>query len=142
MHALDELDLEIIKILKKDSRTAFTKIASMLGVSDATIHVRLKKLKDEGVLLRYTVEINEELLGKKVLGIAMINVKHEHLEKVAQQLISNNRIKKLYETHDESDLVALFEVGSIDELHETIKDIKKIENVSLIASSNILKIWK
>ncbi len=74
MSLLDDIDVKIIEILKKNSRTPFTEVASMLKVSDSTIHQRLKKLKDEGVLLRYTTEINEEFLGKKVHGLALIDV--------------------------------------------------------------------
>lgn len=74
MSLLDDIDVQIIEILKKNSRTPFTEVASMLKVSDSTIHQRLKKLKDEGVLLRYTTEINEEFLGKKVHGLALIDV--------------------------------------------------------------------
>ena len=35
--SLDELDVKIIEILRKDSRTPFTKIAAMLGVSDSAV---------------------------------------------------------------------------------------------------------
>lgn len=142
MSLLDDVDAKIIEILKKDARTPFTEIASMLGVSDSTIHVRLKKLKDEGILLRYTVEINEELLGKKVNGLAMINVNPGHLEEVISELTMNNRISRVYETHGMNDLIAVLNAGNLDELRELIVEIRQIKNVSSTTLETILKIWK
>ena len=142
MSLLDDVDAKILEILKKDSRTPFTEIASVLGVSDSTIHVRLKKLRDEGILLRYTVEVNEELLGNKVHGLAMINVDPGHLEEVISKLTMNNRISKIYETHGVNDLIVVLNAGNLDELRELIMEIRQIENISSTTIDTILKIWK
>jgi Lrp/AsnC family transcriptional regulator for asnA, asnC and gidA len=142
MSLLDDVDAKIIEILKKNSRTPFTEVASMLGVSDATIHQRLKKLKDEGVLLRYTVEINEDLLAKKIHGFALINVNLGHLEEVISKLTLNNSVNKIYETHGMNDLIVLLDAGNLDELRELIMEIRQIENISSIKITTILKIWK
>jgi Lrp/AsnC family transcriptional regulator for asnA, asnC and gidA len=139
---LDDVDVKIIEILKKDSRTPFTEVASMLGVSDATVHQRLKKLKDEGILLRYTVEINEDLLAKKIHGFALINVNLGHLEEVISKLTLNNSVNKIYETHGMNDLIVLLDAGNLDELRELIMEIRQIENISSIKITTILKIWK
>jgi Lrp/AsnC family transcriptional regulator for asnA, asnC and gidA len=142
MSLLDDVDAKIIEILKKDSRTPFTEIASMLGVSDATIHQRLKKLKAEGILLRYTVEINEDLLAKKIHGFALINVNLGHLEEVISKLALNNSVNKIYETHGMNDLIVLLDACNLDELRELIIEIRQIENISSIKITTILKIWK
>jgi len=142
MSLLDDVDAKIIEILKKDSRTPFTEVASMLGVSDSTIHHRLKKLKNEGLLLRYTVEINEDLLSKKIHGFALINVNLGHLEEVISKLTLNNSINKIYETHGRNDLIVLLNAGDLDELRELIMEIRQIENISSITLTTILKIWK
>ena len=142
MSLLDDVDAKIIEILKKNSRTPFTEVASMLGVSDATIHQRLKKLKAEGILLRYTVEINEDLLAKKIHGFALINVNLGHLEEVISKLTLNNSVNKIYETHGMNDLIVLLNAGDLDELRELIMEIRQIENISSITLTTILKIWK
>jgi Lrp/AsnC family transcriptional regulator for asnA, asnC and gidA len=139
---LDDVDLKIIEILKKDSRTPYTEVASAIGVSDSTIHVRLKKLKDEGVLLRYTIEINEEYFGKKVQGLVMINVSPGHLEEVISRLKIINNINKIFETHGVNDLVALIYANDLDDLRQVLMEIRKIENVSSTELTTILNVWK
>ena len=142
MSSIDELDLKILEILKKDSRTPFTEIASILGVSDSTIHVRLKKIRDDGVLRGFTVDLDEELLGKKVHGLAMINVNLGHLEEVISHLAINKNVVRIYETHGANDLIVQINAADLDELRQVIMDTRKIENISSIALTTILKIWK
>ena len=142
MTSLDDLDLKILDIMKKDSRTPFTEIASNLGVSDSTIHVRLKKLRDDGVLRGFTVDLDEELLGKKVHGLAMIDVNLGHLEEVVSKLAINKNVVKIYETHGANDLIVQIDAEDLDELRKVIMDTRKIENISSTALTTILKIWK
>ena len=142
MLPMDETDLKILEILQKDSRTPFTEIASILGVSDSTIHVRLKKLKDEGVIKAYTIEVNEELLGKKVHGLAMVNVGLGHLNEVAASLVSMDDIVKVYEIHGSNDLAVIIDAPDLDSLRDVLMKIRKIENVTSTALTTILKIWK
>jgi Lrp/AsnC family transcriptional regulator for asnA, asnC and gidA len=142
MPILDEVDAKIINILKKDSRTPFTEIASTLGVSDSTIHVRLKKLKDDGILRGYTLDINEELMGKKIHGLAMINVNLGHLDEVVSALMRKESVIKIYEIHGANDLIALINARDLDELREVLIEIRKTENIASTALTTILKIWK
>ena len=142
MSNLDDVDYQILKILKEDSRTPFTEIATTLGVSDSTIHVRLKKLRDEGVIRGYTVNLNEELMGKKVHGLAMINVALGHLEEVAVALKDLENVDTIYETHGVNDLIALIYAHDLEELREILMGIRKIEYISSTALTTILKIWK
>jgi Lrp/AsnC family transcriptional regulator, regulator for asnA, asnC and gidA len=44
---VDNVNLQIMNILGKDSTTPFVKIAKQIGISDATVHVRVKKLRDD-----------------------------------------------------------------------------------------------
>ena len=47
---IDEVDLNILSSLQENSRTPFTRIAEKLGVSDATIHLWVKKMEDMGLM--------------------------------------------------------------------------------------------
>ena len=142
MSQLDDLDTKIIELLKKDARTPFTRIASILGVSDSTIHIRLKRLEDEGILLGYTIRINEELIGQKIHGFAMINVIPGHLEEVTSKITEKNLVNKVYETHGTNDLIVLVEASNLDELRKLIMEIRQIVNISSIVIETVLRVWK
>jgi Lrp/AsnC family transcriptional regulator for asnA, asnC and gidA len=52
---IDAVDLNILSFLQENSRTPFTKIAEKLRVSDATIHLRVKKMEELGLIEKYTI---------------------------------------------------------------------------------------
>ena len=55
---LDELDHQILETLIENARTPFTDIAKNLLVSAGTIHVRVKKMEEEGVIKGSTLSVD------------------------------------------------------------------------------------
>ena len=99
-------------------------------------------MRDDGVLRGFTLDLNEELLGKKVHGLAMIDVNLGHLEEVVSKLAINKNVVRIYETHGANDLIVQIDAEDLDELRKVIMDTRKIENISSTALTTILKIWK
>ena len=60
---MDEIDYKILQILIKNSRTPFTDIAKKLIISAGTVHIRVKKLEEMGVIKGATLIIDYEKLG-------------------------------------------------------------------------------
>ena len=55
---IDKLDKQILSILMRNAKQAYTEIASQLYVSGGTIHVRMKKLEDSGIVKGYNLEVD------------------------------------------------------------------------------------
>ncbi len=60
---MDDLDIKILNILDLDSRTSFKEIAKRLEVSDVTIKNRMKKMVENGVISRFTIDLDYEKIG-------------------------------------------------------------------------------
>lgn len=71
---LDELDLQILDILIKDCRTPYLEIARICHVSGGTIHVRMKKMEDMGIIKGTRILLNLSKLGYDVLCFVGIHV--------------------------------------------------------------------
>ncbi len=65
---LDETDRQIIAILMRDARTPFTEIAKQIDMSSGTIHVRMKKLEEKGVVLGAHLQVDYAQLGYDVVA--------------------------------------------------------------------------
>ncbi|MBV0924982.1 MULTISPECIES: Lrp/AsnC family transcriptional regulator [Haloarcula] len=52
---MDELDSEILSILRRDARTPYTEIADQIGTSEGTVRNRVERLVEDGVIERFTV---------------------------------------------------------------------------------------
>ena len=59
---LDDLDRQILDVLIENTRTPFTDIAKKMGVSAGTIHIRVKKMEDSGVIQGSSLTIDYEKL--------------------------------------------------------------------------------
>ena len=56
MHTIDDIDLKILSILMKDARKPYTEVAKELFVSAGTVHVRMRKLEEMGLVKSYNVQ--------------------------------------------------------------------------------------
>ncbi|NQW36749.1 MAG: Lrp/AsnC ligand binding domain-containing protein [Flavobacteriales bacterium] len=60
---IDELDHQIIDILIENARTPFTDIAKKHNVSAGTIHIRVNKMLEEGIIKGATLKLDYDKLG-------------------------------------------------------------------------------
>ncbi|SHI97067.1 transcriptional regulator, AsnC family [Clostridium cavendishii DSM 21758] len=94
---LDELDLQILDILIKDCRTPYLEIARICHVSGGTIHVRMKKMEDLGIIKGTRILLNLSKLGYDVCCFVGIHVdKTSSYTSVFEEL---SKIKEVVELH-------------------------------------------
>jgi len=139
---LDEIDYKILDTLRRDARTPFTEVGRDLGISDATVHVRVNKMMDAGIIKRYTIVVDEEALGRKVRGFMLINVNPGSLEEAANQLVENERVSAVYEIHGPNDLIVKVGAGSLDEMRDLVLKVREIPNVATSELITVFKVWK
>lgn len=60
---LDEIDHQILDMLIQNTRTPFTDIAKKLLISAGTVHVRVKKMEEAGIVTGSTLSVDYEKLG-------------------------------------------------------------------------------
>jgi Lrp/AsnC family transcriptional regulator for asnA, asnC and gidA len=139
---LDYVDRKIIEALRKDARTPFTKIGKKLGISDATIHYRVKKMLRSGIIRNYTVIVNRETLGREVAGYVLISVKQGKIEEVSKMLMSMEAVIMVQEVHGTKDILVKIGTGNLENLRDVVKEIQ--ENPHVVASECLMvfKTWK
>lgn len=62
-YRLDETDHKILDILLDNTRVAFTDIAKKLDISAGTVHVRVKKMEETGIIQGSTLTVDYQKLG-------------------------------------------------------------------------------
>lgn len=94
---LDNLDIQILSILMEDATIAYTEIAKKLIVSGGTIHVRMKKMQDLGIIKGANLIIDPQKIGYDVCAFLGI-----YLEKGSQYkdaVESLKKVKEIVEMH-------------------------------------------
>lgn len=140
--SIDETDYKILEILRRDARIPFTEVGRELGISDATVHVRVKRMLKEGILKRYTIAVNEEVLGRNVYGFVLLNVTPGNLEEVVKYLLENEHISAIYEIHGPNDLILKIWAENLDEMRDKMLEIREVPNVTTSELITIYKVWK
>jgi len=84
---LDQLDLQILSKLVEDGKMPYTDIAKQLFVSSGTIHVRMKKMEELGIVKGSCLKIDYHKLGYDVMAYLGIFLDNNSLyEEVTEQL--------------------------------------------------------
>lgn len=60
---IDKLDRQILSILMKDAKMPYTDIAKKLYVSGGTVHVRMRKMEEMGIVKQANLMVNHDHLG-------------------------------------------------------------------------------
>jgi Lrp/AsnC family transcriptional regulator for asnA, asnC and gidA len=137
---IDELDLKILKLLEEDGRLAFLDIAKKLRLSESTIRKRVQALKENGVIKRFTVEIDPAKIGLNTVAIVGIDVDPPKLLEVAQKLCDFKEIRCV--ATSTGDHMIMTEIWTKDgrELTRLISEkIGPIEGVKKICPAIILE---
>ena len=87
---LDEIDHQILDILIENARTPFTDIAKQLLVSAGTIHVRVKKMEEEGIIMGSTLTLDYEKMNYSF--IAHVGI---YLEKTSKTMDVIEELRKI-----------------------------------------------
>lgn len=76
---LDEIDHQILDILIENTRTPFTDIAKNLEISAGTVHVRVRKMEEAGIIKGSTLAVDYEKLGYTFVAYVGIFLEKNHL---------------------------------------------------------------
>lgn len=132
---VDEIDLKILRRLREDSRLAFTKLAENLKIPDTTVHFRVKKLKDLGVIKKFTISISPEKLNYNILSLVKIrigghivpDISNKRLKELTESLKNMNNIYFLACSETDNSLYALVYSHNAEELNKMLKDIQSVD---------------
>jgi DNA-binding Lrp family transcriptional regulator len=120
---IDELDLEILKILSIDGRKNKSTIAEDLKRSPNTIIKHINNLEGEGVIKNYGVQIDYEKLGYDIIAIIELTISKGKMLEVERNIAKNPNIFAVYDITGEHDALILARFKNRADLSKMIKEI-------------------
>lgn len=103
---LDKVDLAILRCLMADARRSFEDIARELIVSGGTVHVRVNKMKEAGIISGSQITIDHALLGYEVTAFIGINLRSAKDYPKARSYLE--RLPEIVEIHYTTGQYSLF----------------------------------
>jgi Lrp/AsnC family transcriptional regulator for asnA, asnC and gidA len=136
---LDKLDLQIIQEMMEDAEISYADLGKKLFVSGGTIHVRIKKLEELGVVKGKKLSVDLKELGYDVIAFIGIYLEKSSLyDSVAKELKKVPQIVRLNYTTGNYSMFAEIVCKDIQQLryvlHDELQKIKGIERTETFIS--------
>ncbi|MHA7129357.1 Lrp/AsnC ligand binding domain-containing protein [Algoriphagus namhaensis] len=127
---IDNIDLKIISLLNEDAKTPYTEIAKKVFVSSGTVHVRMKKLEDMGVVKSATLNIDFSKLGYDIAAFLGIYLEKSSLyDNVIESLKEIPEVVSAYYTTGNYSIFAKIICQDTDHLRHVLDQIQKVEGI-------------
>lgn len=130
---IDELDLKIIKELRKDGRRSNVEIAKALNSSESTVRRRISLLLDRGVIKGFTTLLRYDTKGTLTRAFISIKVEPTHIDKISKELSKMKETCSVYRTIGKHNLVCELIFSNSAKLQEFIDEIQYAEGVIDVA---------
>lgn len=122
-YEIDNVDRGILSALLHDGRTPYSEIAKELGVSSGTIHVRIEKLKEAGVIRGSALKVDFKILGYDLIAFVGINLEHSReYGKVLKKLQECAPIVEAYYTTGKYNIFTKVVVQSMADLYRFLTE--------------------
>jgi len=132
-------DIEIIRLLMKNSRKPYVELAKILGVTEAAIRKRIKRLEKQGVIKRYAVEVDPKKLGYEVVGIIGLDTAPERYLAIMEALKKREEVISLYSTSGDHMIIAECWLRNSEELSKFVRDLESIEGIRRVCPAIVLE---
>jgi len=139
---LDLLDLKIIEELKNNSRVSFNDISQKIDKTEATVRRRVKKLLEEGVITRFTIDYNIDS-KQNISATIKVVPDFKDIKRILKQLRSVEEIKNIWRLSGDCGLLMKVDIPSIDKFNPLIEEkISQIQGIKIIETCFITDIIK
>lgn len=115
MPDVDDTDLEILRLLLADARRPYSGIAERVGLSGPAVSDRVDRLREMGVVRRFTVDVDRSTLRDGVRVLVAFALEHDARTAVRDRLADVSGVEHLLETAD-GDLLVVATVPDGDVL--------------------------
>ncbi|MGQ9781576.1 MAG: winged helix-turn-helix transcriptional regulator [Nitrososphaeria archaeon] len=132
----DKIDSAIIESLKENSRMSYIDIGRKVGLSEAAVRRRIKKLVEEGIIRKFTIDVKEE--AAHAFTLIAVNPSNPTYE-VSNSIKKIRGVKQVYEITGQYDIIAFVRGPNIAEVNTYIEEIRKTAGVLRTNTVIILK---
>ncbi|WP_395374223.1 Lrp/AsnC family transcriptional regulator [Marinicella sp. W31] len=133
MQKLDSFDYKILAILQEKARINFEKIGSDIGLSSASVHRRIRKLKEIGVIKNDVSILDGEKLGYSmtmIIGIKLERERYDLLHDFEKKIAAIPEVQQCYYVTGDVDFILITKVRNL-------KHYEKLTKAAFFDHSNV-----
>ena len=136
---IDETDKKILSLLQEDARRSFKDMAQRVGVSEATVFVRVKKLAKAGVIMAFKAILDPAIVGKGTLAFIMVRANPGEYSDVLQKLKGMRDVYEIYDVTGPNYAILKVRTGNPEELAKLIDQIGAVKGIESTETAMVLR---
>lgn len=143
-----ELKKEILEILRADAKIENKNIAAMLGITEQEVAAAIREMEEAGIILRYGITVNSELLGEDAPAEALIEIKVAPkldfgYDDIARRIDKFPEVKSLYLMSGRCDLAIRVECKAMKDISKFVwEKLSVLEGVTSTETLFIMRKYK
>jgi len=130
LQRFDDLDMKLLFELSKDGNISVPTLSKKLGVNASVLYSRIKRLVRKKLIKKFTIEINDSLLGIGVKASVGINRDPKFKTQTYKKLLEIIEVVSIIEVTGRFDIMIRVYAKDLEDLHTVvIEKIGKIEGI-------------
>ncbi len=138
----DHIDKELLNMLQENAELTYAELGKKLGISPSTVYMRVKRLKERGVIKRIVAEVNPEVLGYRLRSLVFVSIDVKKYNSVVKELIKIPQVKVIYDITGEWTFALEVLVRDHKELSELLDRVGGIDGVQQTSTAVVLRVIK
>lgn len=139
-YELDELDVALIRAVTEHPRAGILELSRLVGVARATVHARLQKMEQAGVITGYGPDVDLVAAGHPVQAFVTLEIVQGALEDVRADLSRIPGVLEAYATTGSGDVLCRVAGRSHDALQEVLLALNRSPSVGRSTSVVLLSV--
>ncbi|RDI72035.1 AsnC family transcriptional regulator [Halopelagius longus] len=137
MSSLDETDMEILELLSEDARRPYSDISERVGLSAPAVSDRIDRLKESGVVRRFTVDVDRSQLRAGVPVLVRLELRPEELSDAKDAVQGADAVEHVFTTA-EGDVVfhGRFRADAVRAQLDELVDLSRVEDYEVTLLSD------
>jgi len=142
MSELDHTDREILKLLQKDASLTNKEIGFKLRKSVATIHERVRRLKEQGYIKRIVAIVDRKLIDRNLIAFSQVLL-NDHtvktLETFEREVVKFPEVMECFQMTGTFDFLLRIATSDMDAYHSFYRNkLASLPNITTVQSFFVL----
>ncbi|GBL41140.1 transcriptional regulator [Nitrosopumilaceae archaeon] len=130
MQKFDELDMKLLFELTKDGSISVPALSKKLGINASVLYSRIKRLMKKKLIKKFTVVIDDSLLGIGVKASVGINRDPKLKDNIHKKMMETPEVISISEVTGRFDIIVKVHAKNLEALHSiVIEKIGKIDGI-------------
>ena len=126
----DDVDKKILRELQQDARISFKTIAQKIGVSEATIFVRVRKMQERGVIKSFSAIVDPMAIGKELTAIVLVRATPQSYPGTLDALKKIDDIYEIYDVTGQYYSILKIRTSGTQGLGKIMDEVGKIDGIA------------